>query len=110
MQVKGTDIGGSSGSVVKSKICVNDEEYTELKTRLNTEYTSIKSEIDSIVNNVNQMVEKNGGLYADNVSANIKKFTKEFNSVATKLQDLYSKEQDLIKKFVADIDKLDVMK
>ena len=56
------------------------------------------------------MVEKNGGLYADNVSANIKKFTTQFKTVGDNLQKLYSNEVDLITKYVADIDKLDVMK
>ena len=109
MQVKGTDVGGGEKTASK-KLCVNDEEYTDLKAKLNAEHTTIKSEIDSIVNTVNHMVEKNGGLYADNVSANIKKFTTQFKTVGDNLQKLYSNEVELITKYVADINKLDVMK
>lgn len=92
------------------KVSMSDEEYSELLKSAQTTFKECLTVLKTIKKRIDELTDKNGGLYADNVSANLKKLSEALEAVNKILSVTYASELLVISDFIDTIDKLDSLK
>lgn len=88
-------------------IGMSDSEYEKLKKDLSKYESDFISEIDNSVKSIKTLNSKEGGFYAENVTANVNALLSSINKIKKTIKTMHTTEQSVISSFAKVIDTCD---